>query len=345
MVFDKELWIGRSGGNYERQIPADLRVIRLKSKPVPSSKGTLVKSVPELSRLIDERRPDVLYTVLIPPSVALYAARQRAGHQPKLIASLQATLSKKYNTAFYHSVNRWLVRRYYPRFDRIVSISKGVDDDLKLICGKGAVDSTVVYNAGYGPDRVDYRAPAKPEVTPRAPIRLIAAGRLVPQKGFPYLLEAVSLLKDLNFELTIIGEGPLRGAFEQTIEDLNIADKVLMPGFHDDPFSMYERAHIFVLSSLWEGFGNVIVEAMSCGAAVVSTDCEHGPGEIIRDGETGLLVPTADATALATAIRRLIENDGLRQRLAAAGQARSQDFSPYAIAAEYGQIFKRVVSG
>ncbi len=98
---------------------------------------------------------------------------------------------------------------------------------------------------------------------------------------------------------------------------------------------------LFVLSSLYEGFGNVVVEAMACGTPVVATDCPYGPGEIIEDGVSGLLVPPANADALAQSILRVLTDPGLQQDLSRNGQVRSQDFHAETIAASYANLFQQ----
>ena len=95
-------------------------------------------------------------------------------------------------------------------------------------------------------------------------------------------------------------------------------------------------------SSLWEGFGNVIVEAMACGAPVVATDCPYGPAEIITDGVNGLLVPPKDVDALSSAIVRVLTDPPLRGRLSENGRARANDFDARTIAAAYGDVFLKV---
>ena len=101
-------------------------------------------------------------------------------------------------------------------------------------------------------------------------------------------------------------------------------------------------ADVFVLSSLWEGFGNVIVEAMAMGTPVISTDCPHGPNEIITNGVNGLLVPPGDAAALAWAMLRLAEDASLRARLAQAGQLRAQHFSADRIVGEFEDVLRKL---
>jgi len=104
-------------------------------------------------------------------------------------------------------------------------------------------------------------------------------------------------------------------------------------------------ADLFVLSSLWEGFGNVIVEAMACGLPIIATDCPYGPSEIIEDGVSGLLVPPANSEVLAKAICQVLTNPSLRKKLTENGLRRAKDFDASTIAAAYGAMFESLVNG
>jgi glycosyltransferase involved in cell wall biosynthesis len=117
--------------------------------------------------------------------------------------------------------------------------------------------------------------------------------------------------------------------------DLSIVEDVHMPGFVDNPFGYMNAADVFVLSSRWEGFGNVLVEAMACGTPVVSTDCPSGPAEILEDGKWGHLVPVGDDEALAEAIVDTLDKPPVSSEQLV---KRAKDFVPEKIARQYLEV-------
>jgi glycosyltransferase involved in cell wall biosynthesis len=142
-----------------------------------------------------------------------------------------------------------------------------------------------------------------------------------------------------------MGVGELQQCLEEQIRALGLTHCVRLLGFQQNPYQYMAAADVFALSSIFEGFGNVIVEAMACGTPVVATDCPYGPAEIISDGVNGLLVPPARADALASALLRVLTDPALKKQLSCNGQKRSQDFHAQAIASAYGEMFLRVVNG
>ena len=110
------------------------------------------------------------------------------------------------------------------------------------------------------------------------------------------------MAKSRPARLVILGEGRERDALAGLVRELGIGHAVALPGFVANPFAWMARARVFAVSSIYEGLSMVLVEAMACGTPVVSTDCPHGPREVLEDGRWGLLVPVGDAEALATAI-------------------------------------------
>jgi glycosyltransferase involved in cell wall biosynthesis len=180
-----------------------------------------------------------------------------------------------------------------------------------------------------------------PAATPRRGTgRLVAVGRLVHQKGFDLLLQAFAAIAAAHPEwtLTIWGEGEQRAALEALCAHLALVGRVQLPGLTERPGQWVEEADVFVLSSRYESFGNVITEAMVAGLPVIAFDCPWGPRDILRDGEDGLLVPPEDVDALAAAMRRLIVDADLRRRLGAAAAHNVRRFARDAIIAEWDAL-------
>jgi glycosyltransferase involved in cell wall biosynthesis len=142
-----------------------------------------------------------------------------------------------------------------------------------------------------------------PWFSPDAPPVILAVGRLTAVKDYPTLLRAFALLRQWRAaRLFILGEGELRRELGALAETLGIAADVQFAGFDPNPYRYMKRSAVLALSSAWEGFGNVLVEALACGTQVVATDCPSGPAEILAGGKFGRLVPVGDAAALAQAI-------------------------------------------
>jgi len=136
---------------------------------------------------------------------------------------------------------------------------------------------------------------------------LLACGGLHKWKNYDFLIEVMAELKSLS--LVILGDGPLKKHLKQKAESLGV--NLILPGYINNPYPYFKKAKVFALTSLYEGFPNVVLEAMACGVPVVSVDCPGGVNEIIENGKTGLLVPSGDKKALTSAVIKLLENKNL----------------------------------
>ena len=162
---------------------------------------------------------------------------------------------------------------------------------------------------------------------------ILGVGRLVPQKDFQTLLRAFALLvPDMpDIRLIVLGEGRERSRLQALAAELQVQERVALPGFSRNPYAHLGHTALFVLSSRWEGFANVIVEALACGTPVVATDCPSGPAEILEGGAYGELTPVGDAPALANAMQRAL----VRPRTPTMLRRRALDFSVSRIVPQY----------
>ncbi|OJT95490.1 MAG: hypothetical protein BGN83_04170 [Rhizobium sp. 63-7] len=235
-----------------------------------------------------------------------------------------------------HKLPFLLTSQLYPLADRIVAVSQGVRDQLCKQSGMAPKRISVIYNPIY---RSDIEMLAGEAVSHRwfgGNFKVfLAAGRFVEQKNLALLLDSFARVHTQMPEarLILIGDGPLRPRLERQVLALGIGGVVDMPGFQQNPFAWFAKADGLVLSSLWEGFGNVLVEAMACGCPVVSTDCPHGPAEILMGGKYGRLAANGDAQSLSAAMLDTLRNPAGRAMLRQRAQAFDVEMAAQAYAA------------
>ena len=281
-------------------------------------------AIKPLVRYLRERQPDAIQASMWPVTVIAVIARRLARSAAMLVVSEHSNVTWQFRDRPAHiRLIGASMRLFYPRADARVCVSKDVADDLSRVSGIARKEFAVVYNPieQYG-DRSFSTSPAVWTGTER---RVLAVGTLKTEKNHALLLEAFARLhRRQPANLVILGEGPLRAALEQRANDLGIRDVTRFPGFQLDPAAYYQTADVFALTSNFEGLANVLIEALSAGVPVVSTDCRSGPREILDDGKYGRLVPLGDAEALADALEQALGDKTDRIRL----QARAFEFRP-----------------
>ena len=213
---------------------------------------------------------------------------------------------------FTHFHKAFLFKTVYkfPNVRKIITVSKGIEK--KLNDNYNLKNTKTIYNP------IDLKLISQ-KLLAQKPVDfdyILAVGRLCRQKGFDILINAFakSNLKS-KIKLIILGEGKERKNLEKLIIELNLKKQVLLHGKVDNPFIYMKHATFFVLSSRFEGFGIVIIEALACETPVIATNCESGPSEIIENGKNGLLVPVEDVESLKIAMDKLFYDKELYVKL------------------------------
>lgn len=312
-------------GRNQHQIPIDERV-----NIVPLRTTNAVFGVPRLAAYLRRRQPEVILTQRLRVNVLAHRARALARSRCRIYATgntHQSTALERYGEGERTRRLRRL-QTYFARNDGIIAVSQGVASDLASLIGWPSSAITVAPNPVIteGIGRLAREPIDHPWFRDDQPPVIISVGRLQVQKDYPTLLEAFARFRAKHdARLVILGEGPRREEIATRAHELGLDDVFDMPGFVDNVFAYLGRSRVFVLSSAWEGFGNVLAEAMAVDTPVVATDCPSGPAEILDHGRLAPLVPIGDADALAQAIEQ-VWNDP-----PPAGRLRDSAFARYSV--------------
>lgn len=231
------------------------------------------------------------------------------------------------------------MKKLYIQAQHIIAVSKGSARDLELTLKLPVQSVKTIYNPIVD-DELFERAREKVDhpwfIEKKVPI-IISVGRLREQKDYKTLIHSFHLIRlEKPAKLIILGEGDMRGELEELVRKYGLINDVWMPGFVANPFSYISKSDLFVMSSQWEGFGNVLVEALACGCPVVSTDCPHGPYEILSGGKYGILTDPGDYNACARAIKQAL-NGAVDKMLLV---SRASDFTIKIATEKYLELLK-----
>ena len=295
----------RASGAYLSEIPHNVQIFDLHT---PSA----YLASPALIKYLRKQKPSALLSTLDLTNLVAIISAKMARPRTRVLVQVVNTVSQQYRTP----VKKWLERRslawIYPKANAIIAASTGVADDLSAYTGIPAAKIQTIFfptitanleEKASQPVNHAWLCPGNIPV-------VMGVGRLTRQKDFGTLIRAASLLRAAKpVRLIILGEGEERTQLENLARELGLADDVDLPGFVDNPYAYLRRAAVFVLSSLWEGLPNSLIEAMACGCPVVSTDCPSGPSEILAGGRYGHLAPVGNPHSLAEAIGKALDGD------------------------------------
>jgi len=299
---------------YRADVPPDVELIDLQCTRV---RYALFK----IMRLIWRSRPDVVLATLGHLNLALAMLRPLLPNGVRYIGRETCIVSENLRRYTRPRLWGWAYRRFYPRFDVVVCQSVYMRDDL---IGHFAFSpsKTVVIHNPVDIERIR-RLAAEVISADDEPSALhsdtgphvVGAGRLSHEKGFDLLVEALALCDDRGPRLTLLGEGPLRAALEELARQRGVADRVRFAGFQKNPYPFFVQADAFVLSSRYEGFPNVVLEALACGTSVIATPAPGGVAEIAEIAGGVLLASAVDAESLSVAIIRFFAEKTRARRI------------------------------
>jgi glycosyltransferase involved in cell wall biosynthesis len=297
-----DLVLIEASGNLIKHLSSDVRVVCLNSSRLRTCLFSLI-------RYLRRYRPAVLLSGMTRSNIVALTASKLSLTDTPVIISEHTTVScmlrelNKINSVFL----RFQIRKFYRYAASIICVSTGVALDLEQVLGADPGTIRVIHNPVIGDDTVplSFGLVAHPWLLNRSGKIVLSVGRLTKAKDYITLIQSFQMIKSReNIRLIILGEGELRSELHALIVKLGMEGRISLPGYVENPYAYMRQSDLFVLSSRWEGFGNVLVEAMACNIPIVSTNCPNGPAEILEDGKWGTLVPVGNSVLLAEAILR-----------------------------------------
>ncbi len=289
---------------YMKYVPKHVQLLDLKSNHVRTA-------LPKIIFNIWKFKPAIVMSTIGYLNLAIAMVRFLMPPNIKFFARETIVVSERLQRTKFSCVWRFWYRRYYPRFDKVICQSRDMFDDLAQIVGYD--QNLVLINNPVDHENVQHLAKLEGHhenvfFEDKSNIFLVAAGRLISQKGFDLLIEAIGILANPKVKLAILGHGPLENDLEALIYSLGLKENVFLVGYQENPYVWISKADAYVLSSHYEGFPNVVLEALACLTQVISTPAPGGTREILEKINGCFLSKGVDASSLADAISLFIDS-------------------------------------
>ncbi len=315
--FEPHLYLVNRTGEFLSQVPDDVEIA---SFVEPANAGALNlpglahrAQVTHVENCLREKQIDVLYD-RTPHMTLISAPACRRTNTPRLstiVCDPEHDLRESFTR--FRWIKERLLRKAYRTADCVIANSQSLSEASQSGFGLSRTQVVTISN-GFDFEEISRLSEASEDALTlkqtEATYHLVAVGRLHPQKGLVDLINAVHELNqrrvERRVELSLIGQGPERESLMQRVDELDLGQQVRFTGFLSNPYRAIRTADLFCLTSLYEGMPNVLVEAMSLGVPVLSTDCPHGPRDILQGGELGTLVPCRDSKKIADGIEQAI---------------------------------------
>ena len=344
------LFIACKGGVYEKNLDPRIKVIYGTRRKKLETNWSLLVSTFKLAQCIKSYQPKIVFSMMDHVNISAILGVKLLKNKPILICGIHNTPSQKYIVNGNGEKKIWflLMKRFYGYANLIIACSHGVRSDLKKLIPNLTTPIEVIYNAAIT-DEISAYYEKRPrtlfsDVADIEVKSIITCGRLIKQKGYDLLVQAFALLsKEVNVKLCFIGDGPEKSNLSALCTELGVSKSVTFLGYLDNPFVEISKSDVFVMSSLFEGNPQVIVEAMAVGVPVVSIDCPYGPAEIIENMKNGVLVSSRNPKDLSKAILQLLNNGELRANISKNAIISARSRHAKEIAIQHNELFLKMM--
>lgn len=333
-LYDISLICFVNTGEFEHNLPSHIHTTFL-SKVYKHSNIFIILKLAKLFKVI---KPDIICSWLNYATIVTAMSIKLSGIKSKFICSEHSIATKVISSNNYAAIRQKIAKYSYKKANKIIAVSDAAKTDLINNFDIPSDKCIVIHNLF---DLNNIKTLSKEPIDIILNVNsfvIITCSRLVKSKNIYLLIDAFCLLNKHNTELWIIGSGPLDIDLKKYAKDKKCERNIRFLGYQSNPYKYMSKASVLVVSSNYESFGNVIIEAMACGIPVISTEC-YGPSEIIINRQNGLLVPTQDILSMVNAIDIIITNHDIKQKIVSTAYDNLLYFDIHYIIPKYYDVF------